>query len=247
MSTRDRVTVALMVLIPTAVVAALVWFPAIASVVLSFPTGTGSARSREASGSAPGELRRHRHDLPGVLAGDPAQRASGWWSCSSSPPRSACSSRCCSTGRSAGSRFYQTALYLPVVLSLALVGFIWQLFYSPRPGPDQRASWARRSTGTATRASTSGRCSSPRRGGTSGYIMLLYLAGPEGRRPSLREAAAVDGATEVKTFFQVVFPVMRPINLDRAGHHGHRVAARLRPRLGHQQGPQRTGAASRPW
>ena len=29
----------------------------------------------------------------------------------------------------------------------------------------------------------------------------------------LREAAAVDGATEVQTFFGVVFPVMRPINM----------------------------------
>ena len=33
-----------------------------------------------------------------------------------------------------GSRFYQTAFYLPVVLSLALVGFIWQLFYSRDQG-----------------------------------------------------------------------------------------------------------------
>ncbi len=33
-----------------------------------------------------------------------------------------------------GSRFYQTALYLPVVLSLALVGFIWQLIYSRDQG-----------------------------------------------------------------------------------------------------------------
>ena len=30
---------------------------------------------------------------------------------------------------------------------------------------------------------------------------------------SLREAAAVDGAGEVKTFFHVIFPVMRPINM----------------------------------
>jgi multiple sugar transport system permease protein len=29
----------------------------------------------------------------------------------------------------------------------------------------------------------------------------------------LREAATVDGATEVQTFFRVVFPVMRPINV----------------------------------
>jgi multiple sugar transport system permease protein len=30
---------------------------------------------------------------------------------------------------------------------------------------------------------------------------------------SLREAAAIDGATEVQAFFRVVFPVMRPINV----------------------------------
>ena len=43
--------------------------------------------------------------------------------------------------------------------------------------------------------------------------MLLYLAGLKGVDPSLREAAAVDGANEVQTFFRVVFPVMRPINI----------------------------------
>ena len=43
--------------------------------------------------------------------------------------------------------------------------------------------------------------------------MLLYLAGLKGVDPSLREAAKVDGATERTTFFRVVFPVMRPINI----------------------------------
>ena len=33
-----------------------------------------------------------------------------------------------------GSRFYQTAFYMPVVLSPALIGFIWQLFYSRDQG-----------------------------------------------------------------------------------------------------------------
>ena len=33
-----------------------------------------------------------------------------------------------------GSRFYQTAIFLPVVLSLALTGFIWQLIYSTDQG-----------------------------------------------------------------------------------------------------------------
>ena len=41
----------------------------------------------------------------------------------------------------------------------------------------------------------------------------IYLAGLKGVDATLREAAAVDGASEVKTFFHVVFPVMRPINM----------------------------------
>src|SRR5207245_9260085 len=45
------------------------------------------------------------------------------------------------------------------------------------------------------------------------YIMILYLAGLKSVDPSLREAARVDGATEVQTFFNVVFPVMAPINV----------------------------------
>ncbi|MCP3422920.1 carbohydrate ABC transporter permease [Nocardioides pinisoli] len=111
-----------------------------------------------------------------------------------------------------GSRFYQTAFYMPVVLSMALIGFIWQLFYSRDQGlindvfgtqidwygdPDINL-WAVL-VATAWRH--------------TGYIMLIYLAGLKGVDASLREAAAVDGAGEVKTFFNVIFPVMRPINL----------------------------------
>ena len=114
-----------------------------------------------------------------------------------------------------GSRFYQTALFLPVVLSLALVGFIWQLIYSQDQGLHQRQVTRRPHDRLVRRpeASTSGRCWWPPAGGTTGYIMLLYLAGLKGVDPTLREAAKVDGATETQTFFRVVFPVMRPINI----------------------------------
>ena len=33
-----------------------------------------------------------------------------------------------------GSRIYQTVLFLPVMLSLALIGIIWELMYSPNYG-----------------------------------------------------------------------------------------------------------------
>ena len=45
-----------------------------------------------------------------------------------------------------------------------------------------------------------------------GYIMLLYLAGLKSVDPSLREAAAIDGATEWQTFRKIVFPAMKPVN-----------------------------------
>jgi multiple sugar transport system permease protein len=64
-----------------------------------------------------------------------------------------------------GSRFYQTAFYLPVVLSLALVGFIWQLFYSTDQGLIN-AVFGSNIDWYGDPTSTCGRCSSPRRGGT---------------------------------------------------------------------------------
>jgi multiple sugar transport system permease protein/raffinose/stachyose/melibiose transport system permease protein len=47
----------------------------------------------------------------------------------------------------------------------------------------------------------------------AGYIMILYLAGLKGVDPSLREAAALDGATDWQAFWRVIFPAMRPINI----------------------------------
>lgn len=114
------------------------------------------------------------------------------------------------------SRVYQSAFFLPVVLSLALVGFIWQLIYSRDQGllnavlglkGNDAVDWYGDPSVNlwAVLVAASWR--------HTGYIMLLYLAGLKGVDPTLREAAAVDGASETKTFFRVVFPVMRPINI----------------------------------
>ena len=43
--------------------------------------------------------------------------------------------------------------------------------------------------------------------------MVLYLAGLKSVDPTLREAAAIDGANARQTFIRVVFPVMTPINV----------------------------------
>ncbi|HUG48499.1 MAG TPA: sugar ABC transporter permease [Candidatus Limnocylindria bacterium] len=116
-----------------------------------------------------------------------------------------------------GSAFYQSALYMPVVLSLALVGFIWQLQYSPEQGfinnllgtnrQDNLIDWLgnRDINIWAVLVAAGWR--------HVGYITLIYLAGLRSVDPTLREAAAIDGAGEWQAFRRVTWPVMRPINV----------------------------------
>ncbi len=116
-----------------------------------------------------------------------------------------------------GSKFYQNAFYLPVVLSLALVGFIWQLIYSPEEGlinnvlgrtdPENLIDWLGNPSINLYMILIAASWRHV------GYIMILYLAGLKSVDPALREAAAIDGATSRQTFFHVVFPVLKPINI----------------------------------
>ena len=117
-----------------------------------------------------------------------------------------------------GTRFYQGVLYMPVVLSLAIVGFIWTLQYSPDQGflnnvlhtttrDENFIDWLgdKDINLWAVLVAASWR--------HIGYVMVLYLAGLKAVDPSLREAAQIDGATERQTFLRVVFPVLKPINI----------------------------------
>jgi multiple sugar transport system permease protein len=97
-----------------------------------------------------------------------------------------------------GTRVYQTVFFIPVVLSLAVVGFIWELQYTSQGFINSLNIWA-------VLVAASWR--------HIGYVMVLYLAGLKSVDPTLREAAAIDGANARQTFIRVVFPVMRPINV----------------------------------
>lgn len=208
---RDRFTVITMVTIPLFLVLALVWLPALLSVVLSFGkwNGFGDLDTIEWVG-----LQNYEDIVTIYPAFWPAiQHNLIWLAFLFFLPTLFGMFLAVLLDREVrGSRIYQTAFYMPVVLSLALIGFIWQLFYSRDQGlindifgtqvdwygdPDVNL-WAVL-VATAWRH--------------TGYIMLIYLAGLKGVDASLREAAAVDGASEVKTFFHVIFPVMRPINM----------------------------------
>jgi len=113
-------------------------------------------------------------------------------------------------------RIYQSALYLPMVLSLALVGFIWQLIYQPEQGLLNNLLGTADNNPTnwlgdpdinlyAVLVAAAWR--------HTGYIMLLYLAGLKSVDPALKEAASLDGANAFQTFTKVTFPVLKPVNI----------------------------------
>ncbi|MEU3456694.1 sugar ABC transporter permease [Micromonospora sp. NPDC006766] len=211
LSRTDRVVLTLMVLVPLLLVVGLVWLPALATVLLSGtnwdgigPLGeidwVGWKNYDDVVSIYPPFVPAIQHNLLWLAALFVVATPFGMFLA------------VLLDKELRGSRFYQTALYLPVVLSLALIGFIWQLLYSRDQGLlnavlGSNVDWYGDPTVNiwAVLVAAGWR--------HVGYIMLLYLAGLKGVDPSLREAAAVDGSSETSTFFRVVFPVMRPINI----------------------------------
>ncbi|MEU9740749.1 sugar ABC transporter permease [Micromonospora chersina] len=211
LSRTDRVVITLMVLVPLLLVVGLVWLPAAATVLLSGTNWDGIGPLGEIDWVG---LKNYDDVVNIYPPFVPAVQNNLLWLAAlfvvATPFGMFLAVLLDKELR--GSRFYQTALYLPVVLSLALIGFVWQLIYSR----DQGLLNALLGTQTdwygdpnvniwAVLFAAGWR--------HVGYIMLLYLAGLKGVDPSLREAAAVDGSSETSTFFRVVFPVMRPINI----------------------------------
>ena len=115
-----------------------------------------------------------------------------------------------------GHKIYESIYYIPVVLSLAVIGIIWRFMFGPTglvqvllgyPGiEDAIPIFGNYDINTYVILSIA----SWRH---IGYIMLLYLAGLKSVDPSLREAAAIDGATEWQSFRKVVLPAMKPVNV----------------------------------
>ena len=130
-----------------------------------------------------------------------------------------------------GTRFYQSTYYFPVVLSVAVVGFIWKsvmfsrdagllnmvwpggpidfigdqtkIFEIDLPGLDFSLGLSRNFAALLLAMAWR----------HIGYIMVLYLAGLKSFDPSLREAAAIDGCNEWQIFRRVIFPALKPINV----------------------------------
>ncbi|MGB5950962.1 MAG: sugar ABC transporter permease [Ornithinimicrobium sp.] len=212
---KDKLTLTLMVTIPAIFVLGFVWVPALLSVVLSFTSwnSIGPISDIEFVG-----LQNYEDIVTIYPAFFPAVQNNLLWLgvfFFIATPLGMFMAVLLDR-EIKGSVLYQSAFYLPVVLSLALIGFMWQLLYSR----DQGLINAMLGLDGSNRIDFLGDsdiniyailiAASWRH---VGYIMLLYLAGLKGIDPALREAAAMDGAGPVRTFFSVIFPAMRPINV----------------------------------
>lgn len=126
-----------------------------------------------------------------------------------------------------GTRFFQSVFYTPVVLSLAVVGFMWQsVIYSTANGlatqifgDGGEINWLGNQSFLISFGDTYGISKNfvailvAIAWRHTGYIMVLYLAGLKSVDNSLREAARLDGSNEWQTFRHVVFPSLKPINV----------------------------------
>jgi multiple sugar transport system permease protein len=212
---RDRVTVALMVGIPMLVVGGLIWFPTLASMLLSFTSWDGVGGLDTIKWVGLQNYDQIVHIYPQFW---PAFRHNLYWlaflTVIATPFGLLLAYQLDKKIR--GTRIYQSIFFLPVILSLAIVGFIWELVYAPDEGlvnnltghtGNNLIDWLGDPSINlwAVLVAVGWR--------HAGYIMILYLAGLKAVDPSLREAAAIDGASEWHAFRTVVFPALKPINI----------------------------------
>lgn len=211
---RDRLTLGLMATLPTVLHIALVWVTALASIALAFTTWDGIGfdsihwvglqNFKELFEQNPQFWPAVQHNVVWFVVLIVIPTPLGLFLAVQLDKKIRFS------------RVYQTAFFLPVVLSMAVIGFVWQLVYNPDTGlinsviganePGKYIDWIGDPDLNlwAVLVAASWR--------HTGYMMILYLAGLKGVDATLREAAAIDGAGEWQTFKNVVFPALRPTN-----------------------------------
>jgi multiple sugar transport system permease protein len=115
-----------------------------------------------------------------------------------------------------GVGLYRSAIYLPMVFSLAVTGLFWRVQYQPDGTINTllgavglhglEKQWLA-DPGTALYAVLVAAVWRQ-----VGYIMVLYLAGLKSTDPTLDDASAVDGASAWQRFRYVTWPQLRGVN-----------------------------------
>ena len=121
-----------------------------------------------------------------------------------------------------GEGFFRAVYLFPMAVSFIASGIVWRWLMNPAPGDRETGlnalfdkvglhflanQWyLGQDWGMAAMAM-------PAIWALSGYVMALFLAGFRGVPEELREAARMDGASELRVYRHVVFPHLRPVTL----------------------------------
>jgi glucose/mannose transport system permease protein len=121
-----------------------------------------------------------------------------------------------------GEGFFRAIYLFPMAISFIASGIVWRWLMNPAP-PDSavglNAAFDRLGVGFLANQWYLGQdwgmaaIAIPAIWAMSGYVMALFLAGFRGVPEELREAARMDGASELRVYRHVVFPHLRPVTL----------------------------------
>ncbi|MGB8700702.1 MAG: sugar ABC transporter permease [Thermosynechococcaceae cyanobacterium] len=112
-----------------------------------------------------------------------------------------------------GIRWFRTAYYTPVVISMVVAGIAWKWLYASNGLLNQGLQWLGWSEGipwlTSPNLSLFSVMAVTVWKGL-GYYMVIYLAGLQGIPADLYEAAAIDGSDGIQKHWDITVPLMRP-------------------------------------
>jgi sn-glycerol 3-phosphate transport system permease protein len=118
--------------------------------------------------------------------------------------------------RMAGRAFLRMAYFTPTVLPMVAVANIWLFFYTPQYGllEQVRGAFGLPAQNWLGDPDTAlGAVIAVAVWKEAGFFMIFYLAALQGLNPSLREAAAIEGASRWTFFRRVQWPLLMPTTL----------------------------------
>jgi sn-glycerol 3-phosphate transport system permease protein len=120
-------------------------------------------------------------------------------------------------GRIVGRTALRMAYFTPTVLPMIAVANLWLFFYTPDYGLIDRITAALFGWGPTnwigSRETALGAMIVVTVWKEAGFFMIFYLAALQAIPPSLHEAAAVEGASRMRTFLRVTLPLLGPTTL----------------------------------
>jgi raffinose/stachyose/melibiose transport system permease protein len=114
--------------------------------------------------------------------------------------------------------FFRTVFFIPSVISIAVVGLLWQLLYNPEVGLVNgvlnaigQSQWAHSWLGETKTAIYAVVAVSQWQ--YTGYMTMLFLIAMQKIPQQYYEAAMIDGASKTKTFFHITLPQIKEMIL----------------------------------